>query len=89
MFNKISSQHRETFEKIRVLSNEHRFKIVEITQEIGFTVTQLSSMLNLSYTKCADYVSLLEKKKLVDKIKRGREIIVKSKVKLHKDKIEF
>ncbi len=84
----ISSQEA-VFRKLKVISNRLRFKIIEITQENRLNITELSSKLKLSYTKCADYTTLLEKQGLIQKIREGKETKVRSKVRLSKDKIEF
>ena len=71
------------------MSNKFRFKIIELTQNNELNITELSSKLGLAYTKTSNYVTLLSKSNLVYKTKDGREIKVKSKVKLNKTKIEF
>ena len=82
--------HKELiFNKIKVMSNRLRFEIIELTQLNQPSITELSSALKLSYTKCADYVTMLEKNDLIQKIRRGKETSIKSKVKLSKNKIEF
>lgn len=86
----MSSKHYETiFNKIRLLSNRFRFKIIEVTQNQQITIIELSRKLKLSYTKCADYVALLEKYGLIEKIKEGKYTKVRSKAKITSDKIEF
>ena len=85
----IEKPNKKLFSQIKVLSNRFRFKIIELTQENQPNITELSSKLELSYTKCADYVTMLEKHGLVQKLKDGKETRIKSKVKLHKNKIEF
>ena len=82
-------QRRALFGKIRIISNEYRFKILELTDSRKMSITRLSSSLNLSYTKCADYVSLLEKAGLVQKTRAGKEVLVESKVDLGDSKIRF
>ena len=82
-------QNKGLFKKIKIISNKRRFRIVELTQQDRLSITQLSSKLNLAYTKCADYVTMLERNNLVQKIKEGKEIKVINKVKLSKNKIEF
>ncbi len=81
--------HNDVFDKINVISNKFRFKILEITQHEEPTISELSSRIQLSYTKCADYTTLLKDLNLVEKIKDGKNIRIKSKIKLSKDKIEF
>jgi len=45
--------------------------------------------LKLAYNKCADYVTMLEKLDLVEKIKEGKEVRVISNVKISENRIEF
>lgn len=78
-----------TYEKIKVLSNKQRFRIVELTQNKEMSITEISDSLKLSYTKCADYIKLLERHYLIEKRKDGKNVLIKSKLKLHKDKIIF
>lgn len=82
-------EKKELFERIKLISNHHRFRILEITETEPFTITELSSKLKLAYNKCADYVTMLETKGLVQKTKMGKEVKVKSDVKMHPHKIEF
>lgn len=77
------------YRKIRVMSNNHRFRILELTHGQQMNITELSKALRLSYTKCADYVRLLEKEGLVEKTKRNREVFVKSRVSISPDNIKF
>jgi len=77
------------FGKIRLLSNECRFKIVELVEKEPASVTALSKKLGLSYTKCDDYVRLLEKSGLVNKKRAGRVVIVSSKVRMKENAISF
>ena len=80
---------KRLFNKLKLISNKRRFQIIEITQESSPSITELSSKLNIAYTKCADYVTMLEKEGLVTKTRDGKEIKVHSKVKLSENKIEF
>ena len=75
--------------KLKVISNKFRFEILRITSEKEYNITDLSSTLKLSYTKCADYVTMLANEGLVEKIKDGKETKVRSKVKLSKDGVKF
>jgi len=70
------------FEKVKALSNKRRFLIIEKTQSKELPITELGKAINLSYTKCADYVTFLEKRGLVAKSKKGRLTFVRSKVKI-------
>jgi len=89
MSSNIILQNEQLFLKVKIISNRFRFKILELTQKDKISISKLSSMLNLSYTKCADYVSMLEKKGLIDKQKDGKEVLVINNTKFEKDKILF
>ena len=82
-------EKKELFERIKLISNHQRFRILELTETEPLTITELSSKLKLSYNKCADYVTMLEVKGLVQKTKAGKEVKVQSGVKFYLDKIEF
>ena len=82
-------ERRELFNRVKVMSNQMRFTILELTQDQEMSITELSLALNLAYTKCADYVKILENLKMVSKTKRGREVKVKSKVSFADDTIIF
>ena len=77
------------YRKIRLMANQYRFRILELTQDVAINITQLSNILGLSYTKCADYVTLLEKEGLVEKTKQNKETIVRSKVAFTESGINF
>ena len=66
-----------------MLANSFRFRIIELTQNEQMSITRLSTVLKLSYTKCADYVRMLEKEGLVKKTRVGKEVLVESKIKIH------
>ena len=66
-----------SFKKIRILSNRYRFKIIELTEKEK-TITQLGKELRLSYKRCSDYCAKLEKLKLIEKRKDGKNSFVKS-----------
>jgi len=77
---KVQLANEELYRKIRVMANKNRFRIIELTQSRARSVTDLRKEINLAYTKCADYVRMLEKEKLVHKTRRGRETLVKSTI---------
>ena len=52
-------------------------------------ITELSRLLQLSYTKCADYVRLLEKEGLVEKRKVKKEVFVRSRAVFATDGVKF
>jgi len=53
------------------------------------SISSLSKTLHLSYTKCADYVCLLEKHGLVRKTRVGKEMHVASSVQLKEKSVRF
>jgi predicted transcriptional regulator len=79
----------EIFSKIRAMSNPLRFNILELTQHKDRSISDLSSNLRLSYTKCADYVKMLEDLQLVSKTKVGKEVKVRSRVIFSKSQVVF
>lgn len=82
-------QNKEILEKIRVLSNPLRFRIVELTQKQELNVTKLSSLLKLSYNKCVNYISMLERLKLITKSKHQKEVFIKSRVQIGMNEINL
>lgn len=78
----ITLTNSEVFVKIRALSNRYRFKIIELSLKKEKTITQLGKELHLSYKRCSDYCSKLEKCKLIEKRKEGKEVFVKSRLNL-------
>jgi len=84
MTTKISLQNEKLFSKVKVISNRFRFKILELTQKDSLNISKLGSVLNLAYTKCADYIKLLEKSNLITKRKDGKNVFIQSSVNLTK-----
>lgn len=82
-------QNKELYGKVKVMGNQLRFLVIELTQEKEMSISEISKTLNLSYTKCADYIRLLESEGLIKKRKEGKEVFVTSKTTFNKDKIEF
>ena len=87
MSSKISIKNEKIFRVIKLISNELRFKILEMTQNNQPNISELSSKIGLSYTKCADYVKMLENLGLINKTKDGKRVRIKSNVKISKNKI--
>ena len=79
---RVQVEHPILLEKLRLLSNPYRFRIIELTSGQALSITKLSSILKLSYTKCSDYVRLLEKAGLVEKSPHGKEVRVRARVSL-------
>ena len=71
------------------MANKHRFRILQITQKENPSIAELSSKIKLSYTKTADYVTILEKEGLVEKTKEGKEVKVQSKIVFKDKSLEF
>jgi len=71
------------------MANRYRFRILELSAGREMNITELSKALNLSYTKCSDYVRFLEREGLVKKTKRNKEVFVTSIVIFERDRIEF
>ena len=82
-------QNKLLFEKVKVISNALRFRILELTQAKELSITQLAVALQLSYTKTADYVKMLEHLGLIFKSKKGKEVKIKSRVMLKNDVLIF
>lgn len=70
------------YKKIRLLSNRKKFDIILATQTDKKNITELSRELKLAYSKCSYYVKTLEKENLIVKEKDGKEIYVKSRMKI-------
>lgn len=86
---KVQVEHQVLLGKLRLLSNHYRFRIVELTSRQALSITKLSSVLKLSYTKCSDYVRLLEKAGLVEKSPNGKEVLVHGRVSLSENMIRL
>ena len=56
----MSKNEKVIYRKIKAMSNYNRFRILELTENNPTSIVQLSSLLKLSYNKCADYVKILE-----------------------------
>jgi len=84
-----SLKNPELFKRIKTMSNIMRFTILELTQHHDLSISDLSSSLHLSYTKCADYVKMLEDLELVSKTKVGKEVKVRSRVIFSKTQVVF
>ena len=76
------------YKQIKQLSNKKKFKILELTQEKEKNISELSKELKLAFNKCSNYVTELEKEKLVVKETVGRNVYVKSKVSLSENELK-
>jgi len=84
-----SFQNSGIFEKVKLLSNPARFKVLEITQTEGKNITEIGKYLKISYKRSSEYVAKMEKLGLVKKVREGKEVKVTSRVKFTKSSIEF
>jgi|GEM_PF-1301129 len=89
MSNNLNVELKNCLDKIRVIANPHRFRILELVSAEAMNIKSISRNIGLSYTKCADYVRMLEKEGLVAKTRKGRDTMVKSNVLLKDDAIIF
>ncbi len=87
--NSPSIRNEAIFKKIKLISNSKRFKILELTAKQSMNITDLSSKVSLSYTKCRDYIDELKKNGLVSKVKQGKNVVINSKVKISDNAINF
>ena len=78
----VSNKFSHTYSLVKLISNKNRFAVLELTQTKSRSIAELSRLLELSYSKCADYVTLLEKQEAITKTKKGKEVLIKSKVKI-------
>jgi len=82
-------KNEDLYGKIKIIANKFRFQIIEITQEQEMSISEISKKLNLSYTKCADYISMLEKEGLITKRKAGKEVFISNKIQFTKNSIKI
>ncbi len=59
MSTNLQVEKQELFERVRVISNPLRFRILELTETEQLSIRELSSKLRLVYNKYADYVSIM------------------------------
>ena len=76
------------YKQIKQLSNKKKFKILELTQEKEKNISELSKELKLAFNKCSNYVTELEKEKLVVKETVGRNVYIKSKVSISENELK-
>lgn len=69
------------YEKIKQLSNLKKFKIVDSTSKEK-TITELSKIIKISFNKCSNYCTELEKVGLIVKKRDGKNILIKSTLSL-------
>lgn len=81
--------NQEIFKKIKQLSNEKKFKIIELTQKNSLDISSLAKEIKISFNKCSNYCTQLEKDGLIQKTKEGKNTLVKSKIDILKNSIIF
>ena len=59
MTKEFSFQNSEIFDKIKLLSNPARFKVLEIIQSEGKNITEIGKCLKISYKRSSEYVAIL------------------------------
>ncbi len=89
MTRKYPFQNSELFEKVKAISNPARFKVLELTQDKELNVTEIGKNLKMNYKRCSEYIKKLEKLKMINKSKKGKNVYIKSKVKLKYNSIDF
>ncbi len=82
-------QNALLFRKIKQLSNEKKFKIIELTQKNYLDISSLSKKIEIAFNKCSNYCTQLEKNGLVEKQRKGKNTLVKSKVNFMKNSLMF
>ena len=89
MYSELKLKNEKLFNKLKLMSNKKRFKIIELTQNKELNISEISSILNLSYNKCADYITALQKENLVTKTRKGKITLIKSRVKVKEYEIKI
>lgn len=77
------------FKKVKQLSNDKKFKIIELTQKEPLDIGSLAKEIKIAFNKCSNYCSQLEKEGLIEKTKEGKNTLVKSKVSFSNNSINF
>jgi DNA-binding HxlR family transcriptional regulator len=77
-----NSNDESLYKRIKLLSNKKKFEIVRATQTERKNIKELSKQLKLAYNKCSNYVTDLAKQNFVIKERVGKEVFVKSNVRL-------
>ena len=79
----------DLFRKIKQLSNDKKFKIIELTQKEPLDITSLAREVKIAFNKCSNYCTQLEKGGLVEKQREGKNTLVKSRVYFPRKSIVF
>jgi predicted transcriptional regulator len=72
----------ELYEIIKIISNKSIFKLLEITQDSYLSINEIRKKICLSYGRIEDYLSVMNKKGIIHKLRDGKKIKVKSKIDL-------
>ena len=89
MTKSFSFHNQELFHKIKLISNPTRFKMLELTQDRELSVTEIGKNVKITYKRCSEYIKKLESLKMVNKIKKGKNVFIKSRVRLSGSSINF
>jgi len=82
MTKKYQFQNSALFNKIKILSNPTRFKVLELSQGEGMSISSIAKHLKFKYKRCSEYIIKMEKEGILSKLQEGREKIVRSNVDL-------
>ena len=84
MHREISLKNTALFLKIKEIANPSKFKIVELTQNKSYNITELSKKVPLAFNKCSNYCTELQKMDLIEKKEENNNVKIKSKLVLAK-----
>ena len=77
------------FKKVKQLSNEKKFRVIELIQKNSLNISKISKEINISFNKCSNYCTQLEKEGLIEKRKEGKNTLVKSKIIIKENSLIF
>ena len=71
------------YRKIKFISNKSRFKIIKLLENSkkDLTITDIKSLLKLGYDKTRKDITLLQRNGFISKLKKGRCVYIKLKIK--------
>lgn len=79
----------EIFMKVKQLSNNKKFKIIELTQKEPLDISSLANEIKIAFNKCSNYCTQLERGGLIEKTKEGKNTLVRSRVNISNKSIIF
>ena len=85
----VNKEGESVFNKIKQLSNSKKFKIILLTQDKPIDITTLSKLVKIAFNKCSNYCTQLQDNDLIEKHKEGKNILIKSKIKISESSITF